>query len=320
MRRLNKIRTSIVALLATVVLASCQSSNQASPSSEEGLSVVTTFYPVYEFTKQVVGENGTIMNLLSAGQDSHSYEPTPKELAQIAEADVFVYSSDYMETWVPDVLATLTDSDVLVIEATADMDLFENEDDHDHDHEEDDHDHDHDHSHAVDPHVWLDPVLAQDMVEHIAEEISAIDPEQATSYQENARAYIEELQQLDADYQAAFEGAEHRIFVVQHAAFGYLARRYQLEEMPISSLTSDQEVSPSKMAEIGRFINENDIKAIYYQDSASSKIAETLAAETAVSLEQLSAIEGITTADLEAGANYMSVMRDNLEALQKTIH
>lgn len=319
MRRLNKIRTSIVALLATVVLASCQSS---SPSSEEGLSVVTTFYPVYEFTKQVVGENGTIMNLLSAGQDSHSYEPTPKELAQIAEADVFVYSSDYMETWVPDVLATLTDSDVLVIEATADMDLFENEDghdhDHDHDHEEDDHDHDH--SHAVDPHVWLDPVLAQDMVAHIAEEISAIDPEQATSYQENTQAYMEELQQLDADYQAAFEGAEHRIFVVQHAAFGYLARRYQLEEMPISSLTSDQEVSPSKMAEIGRFINENDIKAIYYQDSASSKIAETLAAETAVSLEQLSAIEGITTADLEAGANYMSVMRDNLEALQKTIH
>ncbi|APZ50069.1 hypothetical protein BW721_10795 [Jeotgalibaca sp. PTS2502] len=311
MRRLNKIRTSIVALLATVVLASCQTSNQASPSSEQGLSVVTTFYPVYEFTKQVVGENGTIMNLLSAGQDSHSYEPTPKELAQISEADVFVYSSDYMESWVPDVLATLADSDVLVIEATADMDLYENEDGLDHDHDQ---------SHAVDPHVWLDPVLAQDMVEHIAEEISAIDPEQATSYQENAQAYIEELQQLDADYQEAFEGAEHRIFVVQHAAFGYLAKRYQLEEMPISSLTSDQEVSPSKMAEIGRFINENDIKAIYYQDSASSKVAETLAAETGVEREQLSAIEGITTADLEAGANYMSVMRDNLEALQKTIH
>lgn len=315
MNHLKLKKLVLIFVMTMLVLVGCNKEEGAANDESNGITVITTFYPVFEFTSQVVGENGTVSSLLSAGQDSHSYEPTPKDLAAIAEADVFIYSSEYMETWVPDVLSTLEDSDVLVIEAAEDIPFYENvEEAHDHEHEEE-----HEHNHAVDPHVWLDPVFAQEMVSKIATELSSLDNKNAGSYEINANEYKQKLQQLNDDYETAFSSAEHRIFVVQHAAFGYLARRYQLEELAVSSLTSGQEVSPSKMAEIGTFIKENEVKAIYYQDSANSKIAETLASETDVDLEVLSALEGITESDQEQGIDYLYVMKENLEALKKTI-
>ena len=312
-------------------LAACGTSN-TEEGTTESLDVVTTFYPMYNFTENIVGTNGNVTALLGAGQDTHSYEPTPKDMAAIAEADVFVYSSEYMETWVPSVLETLSDSDVTVINASEGIPFYEDDDadhDHDHDHEED-HAHDHDdeeehhegdgHNHAVDPHVWLDPVYAKQMVETISATIQSVDSENKMAYQENTAAYVEQLEALDAEFQAAFQAADNRVFVVQHAAFGYLARRYDLTEVSISALTSNQEVSPAKLAEIGNFIKENGVEVIYYQDSGNNDLATTLAKETDTELGVLSAVEGITKSDQEAGIDYLTIMHNNLEALKQTIN
>ncbi|MDE1549325.1 metal ABC transporter solute-binding protein, Zn/Mn family [Jeotgalibaca caeni] len=309
---------AIMLLSLLLILTGCGQANPTESNQEEGVQVVTTFYPVYDFASQVVGENGTVHLLLDAGQDTHGYEPTPKDLVTIAEADVFVYSSEHMETWVPAVLETLTDTDVLVVEAAEGLDFYENEET-----EEEHHDHDHEHgeghSHVIDPHIWLDPVFAKEMVAAIAAGLESVDEENAEQYAENAAAYQEELDQLDQEFHTAFAEASNRTFVVQHAAFGYLARRYELEEVAISSFTSDQEVSPAQMATIGQFIEEHGVSTIYYQDSQSSKLAETLAAETGTELALLSAVEGVTAADQEEGTDYLTLMKDNLGALKQTI-
>lgn len=302
-------------------LAACGTSN-TEEGTTDSLDVVTTFYPMYNFTENIVGTNGNVTALLGAGQDTHSYEPTPKDMAAIAEADVFVYSSEYMETWVPAVLETLSDSDVTVINASEGIAFYEDNDaDHGHDRDdEEEHHEDEGHNHAVDPHVWLDPVYAKQMVETISTAIQSVDSENKTTYQENTAAYVEQLEALDVEFQTAFQSADNRVFVVQHAAFGYLARRYNLTEVSISALTSNQEVSPAKLAEIGNFIKENDVEVIYYQDSRNNDLATTLAKETDTELGVLSAVEGITKSDQEAGIDYLTIMHDNLEALKQTIN
>lgn len=306
--------------LVALFLAACgASAEELAPDNR--LDVVTTFYPMYDFTQKIVGDNGKVTLLLGAGQETHSYEPTPKDMAAIAEADVFVYNSKYMEIWVPDVLENLVDSDVKIIDASEGIPFFEEKiEEGSHDNEGEDQTEGKEDNHAIDPHIWLDPVYAKQMVETISTGIQMVDKGNTTSYQANTKEYVGKLEDLDQEFQTAFQDAESRYFIVQHAAFGYLARRYGLEEVAISTLTSNQEVSPAKLAEVGKFINENNVEVIYYQDSANNDLAKTLANETGIELGSLSAIEGVTIENQEAGMDYVMIMRDNLEALKQSIN
>ena len=313
---LNRLKLTGILSAAALVLVGCGTSgSDESAVSEDGIQVVTTFYPMYDFAKNVVGDNGEVSVLLDAGQESHGYEPTPQDIAAIADADVFVYNSDEMETWVPSVLESIESSDVIIVEAAEDIALFElkeaAEEEHSDEEGED--------AHNVDPHVWLDPVYAQEEVAAILAGVLEADEANKESYQANAAAFNEKLAELDAAYQTAFETAENRTFVVQHAAFGYIARRYELTEVAVSDVSSDAEPNPAKLAELQQFMIDNQITTVYYSDSASSKTAETLAEEAGATLEVLSPLEGITDEDQEAGKDYLSVMEENLTALKKVI-
>ena len=319
---INRLKMTGILSAAALVLVGCGTSgNSESGVSEEGIKVVTTFYPMYDFTKNVVGDNGEVSVLLDAGQESHGYEPTPQDIAAIADADVFVYNSDEMETWVPSVLESIESSDVIVVEAAEDIALFELEEDAaaEEEHSDEEGHEEGEDAHSVDPHVWLDPVYAQEEVDAILAGVLEADKANKESYEANAAAFKEKLAELDLAYQAAFEAAEHRTFVVQHAAFGYIARRYELTEVAVSDVSSDAEPNPAKLAELQRFMIDNQITTVYYSDSASSKTAQTLAEATGAALEVLSPLEGITDEDQEAGKDYLSVMEENLTALKKVI-
>ncbi|WP_321379801.1 metal ABC transporter solute-binding protein, Zn/Mn family [Trichococcus shcherbakoviae] len=313
---LNRLKLTGILSAAALVLVGCGTSgSDESAVSEDGIQVVTTFYPMYDFAKNVVGDNGEVSVLLDAGQESHGYEPTPQDIAAIADADVFVYNSDEMETWVPSVLESIESSDVIVVEAAEDIALFELEEAAEEEHS----DEEGEDAHNVDPHVWLDPVYAQEEVAAILSGVLEADEANKESYEANAAAFNEKLAKLDAAYQTAFETAENRTFVVQHAAFGYIARRYELTEVAVSDVSSDAEPNPAKLAELQQFMIDNQITTVYYSDSASSKTAETLAEEAGATLEVLSPLEGITDEDQEAGKDYLSVMEENLTALKKVI-
>ena len=313
---LNRLKLTGILSAAALVLVGCGTSgSDESAVSEDGIQVVTTFYPMYDFAKNVVGDNGEVSVLLDAGQESHGYEPTPQDIAAIADADVFVYNSDEMETWVPSVLESIESSDVIVVEAAEDIALFELEEAAEEEHS----DEEGEDAHNVDPHVWLDPVYAQEEVAAILAGVLEADEANKESYEANAAAFNEKLAKLDTGYQTAFETAENRTFVVQHSSFGYIARRYELTEVAVSDVSSDAEPNPAKLAELQQFMIDNQITTVYYSDSASSKTAETLAEEAGATLEVLSPLEGITDEDQEAGKDYLSVMEENLTALKKVI-
>ena len=312
---MNK-RIGLMTLASIVMMLVIGCGNQENTQTEtDKLNVVTTFYPMYDFTKNVAGDEAEVTLLLEAGTDTHGYEPSAKEVAAISDADVFVYNSEEMEVWVSSVLESIDTENTVIVNASEGISFLESAEEEHHDENEEE-----GHHHEVDPHIWLDPVLAQEEVTNIKEGLVTADPENEEIYETNATQYNEKLQALNQEFTNAFNDATKRVFVTQHAAFAYLANRYDLEQVSIAGISTEEEPSPAKLAELQDYINANDIHYIYYAETSSSKIAETLANETGTELEILNPIEGITTEDQEKGTDYIQLMKNNLAALQKSIH
>ncbi|HEL1566046.1 TPA: zinc ABC transporter substrate-binding protein AdcA [Streptococcus suis] len=296
---------------SALLLGACGNST----ASEDGkLNIVTTFYPVYEFTKQVAGDEANVDLLVKAGTEVHGYEPSAKDIARIQEADAFVYENENMETWVHDVEGSIDTEKVNIISATEGMLLLpggeEEHEGHDHSGEG--------HSHAYDPHVWLSPERAITLVENIRDSLVAKYPEKKDAFETNAAAYIEKLDALDAKYSETLSAAKQKYFVTQHTAFAYLALDYGLKQVSITGVAADEDPTPSRLAELTEYINKYGIKYIYFEENASKSVAETLAKETGVQLDVLNPLESLTDEDMKNGKDYISVMEDNLTALEKT--
>ena len=291
-----------------LLLAACGNTSQDTSKKDE-LTVVTTFYPMYDFTKEVVGDEGNVKLLIPAGTEPHDFEPSAKEQAEISDADVFVYNSSDMEFFVDSLKDSVDTDKTLMIEAAKGINRLDTkEEEHEHEGETSD-----SHSHEYDPHVWLDPVLAIKEVQTIASDLGKKYPDKKETFDKNAAAYIKKLETLDQKYNDELKGAANRTFVTQHAAFAYLANQYGLTQAAISG------VSPSRLAELKDFVKKENIKVIYFEENASSKVAETLSSETGVKLEVLNPLESLTNEQIKAGENYISVMEKNLDALKESI-
>ncbi|HFU3844693.1 TPA: zinc ABC transporter substrate-binding protein AdcA [Streptococcus suis] len=297
---------------STLLLASC--GNSTAPQEDGKLDIVTTFYPVYEFTKQVAGDEANVDLLVKAGTEVHGYEPSAKDIARIQEADAFVYENENMETWVHDIEDSIDTEKVAVISATEGMLLLpDGEEEHEgHDHSEEGH------SHAYDPHVWLSPERAITLVETIRDGLIAQYPDKKAVFEENAAAYIEKLTDLDAKYFETLSAAKQKYFVTQHTAFAYLALDYGLKQVSITGVSADEDPTPTRLAELAEYIKNYGIKYIYFEENASKSVAETLAKETGVELDVLNPLESLTDEAMKNGEDYISVMEDNLTALEKT--
>lgn len=308
----KKLLQSLFLLAIGVVLVGCGSSTKE-PADDSGdkIKIMTTFYPMYEFTKQVAGDEAEVELMIPAGTEPHDFEPSAKDIVKINDAAAFVYNSDELETWVRDITNDLDKEKTAVIEASSGIKLMEGV--------EEDHEGAADHDHELDPHVWLSPALAVQEVEKIQKALSKKFPDQSSVFEKNAQNYIAKLNDLDKEYETALANAAQRDFVTQHAAFGYLAREYDLTQVPISGLSPDEEPSASRLAELKEYVAKNDINYIYFEENTNSKVAETLAKEANVKTLVLNPLESLSEKQIKAGEDYISVMQDNLKALQKTI-
>ncbi|MBP4086024.1 metal ABC transporter substrate-binding protein [Enterococcus lactis] len=312
---MKKYLLTATVMIGALLFAACGNTNKEADKKED-LTIVTTFYPIYDFTKQIVGDEGNVKLLIPAGTEPHDFEPSAKERAEISDADVFVYNSSDMEFFVDSLKDSVDSKQTLMIEAAKGIDRLESQEADEHEESEEGHDH----AHEYDPHVWLDPVLAIKEVRTIAGELGEKYPDKKEIFTKNADAYIKKLEALDQKYSEELKNATNRTFVTQHAAFAYLANQYNLEQVAISGVSPDQEPTPSRLAELKEFVKKNNIKVIYFEENASSKVAETLSNETGVKLEVLNPLESLTNEQIKAGENYISVMEKNLEALKESIN
>ncbi len=314
------------------------------------LTVITTLFPQYDFVRIIAGDRVDARLILPPGIEPHTFEPTPKDIVAIGKADLFIYTGDVMEPWVGRILEGIQDTGLQVIDATAGIDLVQpgadssaetghagdahdedahDDDEHDEDapdadaHDEDAHDadpHAHDaHAEGSDPHIWLDPMLAIEMVRNITDGLVAADPDYAARHRDNADAYIAELKAFDAACQETFKHVDNRTIVYGgHFAFGYFARRYGLTHVsPYTGFSPDAEPTPRKIAELIDRIRELGTSTVYFEELVDPKVAEVIADATDAEMLLLHGAHNVTTAELEAGVSYLGIMRENLEKLKK---
>ncbi|MGT2906358.1 zinc ABC transporter substrate-binding protein AdcA [Streptococcus dentiloxodontae] len=313
---MRKKRVAALSLIAAILIAAggiiYYSIAQEEVKKANNLEVVTTFYPVYEFTKEVVGKEGEVSYLIRAGSEPHDFEPSSKNIADIEDADAFVYLNDNMETWVPDIEKNIAKSDTAIIEATGDMLLLAGNGI-----ESDEKSHK-GHSHELDPHVWLSPKRAITLVETIRDGLIKQFPKYKESFTKNAAAYIQKLRALDSSYTEALSSAKQNSFVTQHAAFAYLALDYELNQIPITGVSAETDPSAKRIASLSKYVSKYNIHYIYFEENASSSVAKTLADEVGVSTAVLNPIESLTDKQLSSGENYVTVMEENLKNLRLT--
>ena len=297
-------------LLATLVLVLLAiggvwfaTTRNSTPTAAGGkLQVVASYYPLYDFARQVGGNLVNVTNVTPAGAEPHDYEPSPRTLATAQAAPVFIYNgASQMEPWAQGFLAgyrhtTIKASSGIALQQMASEDDASNQ--------------------AQDPHFWLDPVLAQQIVANIRDGLSRADPTHAAHYAANATAYLAQLRRLDHDFAAGLQQCQTRTFITSHAAFGYLAQRYHLDVRSIAGLTPDEEPSASKLAELTNLMRTQNLHYIFFESLVSPRLAATIATETGAKTLVFDPIEGVSERAQAQGQNYLSIQRQNLANLR----
>ncbi len=310
--------------------------------TQDTISIVATSFHEYDWLLQVIGENSEyydISLLLDNGVDLHSYEPTVDDIATIVSADLFIYNGGESDAWVADILALNTELNTInVIEVLDDYVLDtvivegmeESEHDHDHDDEatEEEHDHDHDdeateeESHVhTDEHIWMSLENAAIVCAHFADALSELDSDNETIYQENASNYIAQLNALDEAYEAMVdEATRDTIIVTDRFPFLYLVTDYGINYYAaFDGCSAETEASFSTIVFLAEKADEYDVNYLLTIENGLTDLATTVASNSSDAnreVLELNSIQSVTSADIDAGMTYYSIMEENLEILK----
>jgi zinc transport system substrate-binding protein len=297
-----------------VVLVSGCASPQARPQpgpTPARVSVVASFYPLYEFTKRIGGDGVDVRNLVPPGVAPHDFEPSARDVAALQGVRALVYNGAGFEPWVAKVLPTLPDT-VERVDTTAGLPLLAGG---------------HDdrapgagertarEAAGVDPHVWLDPLLAQRQARRILNALVRVDPARKDLYQANAASLEADLAALHHRIAARLQTCRQRTIVTAHAAFSYFAKRYGLRMIAITGLSPEAEPSPIRLRQVLHQVRQHRVRVIYFETLASPKVAQTIAREVGARTLVLDPVEGLTPDRQAAGATYFTVMHENLQQL-----
>ena len=270
--------------------------------------IVTTFLPVHLFTKAVVGDTSDVEILISPGAEVHGYQATPDDVKLLVQADVLVENGLGMEEFLSALVANAGNSNLQQITASKGIEVIEGEEEDEHGH----HGHDHHHHGEGNPHVWLDPVLAQQQVANIRDGLIAIAPNNADSYRSNAEAYIQQLQQLDSEFQQKLASVAGCNFITFHDAFAYLAQRYGLQQEAIVEIPEDS-ITPKDIQRVQQAAKEYQVKALLTEPGIEDKRIQQISSDLNLSLEEIDPLESGETDP----QYYFQAMRGNLEALSR---
>lgn len=304
---LTKKITILVALIVALFL--CLSCSEHREEDGAGrLRIVTTLFPLYDFTRAVAGEKAEVYLLLPPGVESHSFEPKPDDIIRINKSDLFIFTNRAMEPWAGDIISGLDSKKILVVDASRGI-AFR--------HVQPGRGHGHDHGNGADPHIWLDFGNAATMVDNILAGLVAGDPENRSHYTAKATAYKARLKDLDRSYREGLSACEKKLILHGgHFAFGYLADRYGLKYESAYALSADAEPTPARIAALIRQMRSNGLRHIFTEELMEPRVARIIAQETGAGILKLHGGHNIGRDDLKAGASFITLMEQNLQNLR----
>lgn len=317
--KLKKLLIILIVILAAFSISACTPQKQeASETTDTNLNIVTTLFPQYYFSQAIGGEFVNVDLLLPPGTEAHSFEPTPKDMVELLNADVFMFTGRYMEPWAENIVNNLQEENVKVVDLSENIDLISSKA-HDHGEEDEESGHDHDEElEGVDPHFWTDPNMAIIMVDSIVDSLVETDPENESYYIENGQMIKSRLTDLDRDIRDALAKTKSKtILSGGHFAFGYFARQYGLEHLsPYAGFSPNAEPTPQRITDLIRTINDTGAKAIFYEELVDPKVAKVIVEETGAQMLLLHGTHNVSKEDLDNGKTYFDFMYENLENLK----
>ena len=312
----RRILSWLCCALALLALSGCGRGAEA--EGAEGVSVVTTGFAAYDFARQLLGERGEAELLIPPGSETHSFEPTPKDIIDIQNCDLFIYTGGESEAWVSDVLESVGGG----VRAVTLMDCVELLEEETVEGMEDPHaGHDHGHGAEYDEHVWTSPRNAALICGKIAAALSEADPQGAESYAAALEDYCAQLDELDAAFTEAVEsGARRTVVFADRFPLLYFARAYGLEYFAAyPGCSDDAEPSAATVAFLIDKVREEDIPVVFHIELSNELMADTVCDETGAEKRLFSACHNVTRAQFESGATYMELMWDNVDALREAL-
>ncbi|GAA1801587.1 zinc ABC transporter substrate-binding protein [Luedemannella flava] len=288
---------ALAALAAVALSAGCGAGQDAGRATDEPVGVVAAFYPLQFLAERIGGDAVRVTNLVKPGAEPHDLELRPRQLADIVDADLVLYLHGFQPAvdHAVDQAARGTALDVSTVTPTEAAPAAAEDPDH------------------PDPHVWLDPVRFAAIADTVGERLAEIDPQHAARFREGVADLRADLAALDNEYSARLKNCARREIITSHAAFGYLAQRYGLTQIPVTGLSPEAEPGPARMAEVADLARAKGATTIFFETLVSPKVAEALANEVGATATVLDPIEGLAP---DAGTDdYLSVMRHNLDTL-----
>jgi zinc transport system substrate-binding protein len=274
-------------------------------SAAPTVHVVGAFYPVAYAAQRVGGSRVQVTNLTPAGAEPHDLELTPKQFDEILDADVVFDMGRRFQPAVEKAAeerggTTVTLLDRLPIHA-GNKQVAEDD------------------PSALDPHVWLDPVLMQHIVQQVQTALTKADPKGRAIYTRNADAFVQQLRALDQRYRNALSDCAIHVIVTAHEAFGYLAKRYHLQQEGVAGISPDAEPDAKRLAQLTDLVKRDHIKVVFTETLVSPRIADTLAREAGVTTDVLDPLEGLSDSAITHSDNYITIMDSNLTKLARAL-
>jgi zinc transport system substrate-binding protein len=296
--------TGLTCVSAISINAVARAQNNSRPK------IVTTFLPIHLFTEAVVGETGQVEILISPGTEVHDYQATPDDAKILAAADILVENGLGIEEFLGSLVANAGNSQLQQIVASERIEVIKEEAGEPAEHEEkEEHGH---HHQGGNPHVWLDPVLAQQQVANIRDRLMEIDSTNADSYRTNARNYIQQLKQLDSEFKQKLVPVKGCNFITFHDAFPYLAERYGLKQEAIVEIPEDS-ITPKDIQRVQQAAEQYQVKALLTEPGIEDKRIQQISSDLNLPLEAIDPLESGETDP----QYYFQVMRGNLAALER---
>ena len=321
--RLFCARLMAVILAAGIAAAAVTGCGVKQEEPDDGkLKIVTTIFPQYDFVRAIAGGTGAVnvRMLLSPGEEVHSYEPTPLDIKEIQNCDLFIYVGAENDVWVDRILENMGDkrpetlrlvdlTETVAAESVEGM------------MEEKGHDHEESREEEADEHVWTSPVKAAEITEAIAQKIAELDPANADDYLANAQDYEAKILDLDAQFRQIAENAERKVLVFgDRFPIRYFAEGYGLDYFAaFPGCSSESEPSASTLAFLIDKVREEEIPVVFSIEFSNGNIARAICESTGAVQRTYNSCHNVTKEQMENGATYVSLMSENLEAVREAL-
>lgn len=299
-------------LIFSLLLSGCGSGKETvnNPGTADVLKIYTTVYPLKDFSEKIGGKYVEVETVYPPGTDEHSYEPTQKDIIEMANGHFFFYIGYGLEGFVQKVGPILENEGVKVVAVGEKVHIDDsrqvNHDDH--------------HHGNIDPHIWIDPLYAKELARHIKNELAEAKPEQKKYFEKNYESLAKQLDEFHNRLTSVAKNAKVKKFVVSHAAYGYWEKRYGLEQIHISGISTSQEPSQKKLTQVMNEVEKGNFKYILTEQNISNKLVDVVRRETDTSVLTIHNLAVLTERDIKNNEDYLSIMKKNIDTLEKALN